>query len=287
MVIQANSRLRVAVRGFHDEATNEVTTTSLVLPLSYRDTIDIDFLAKGFPQDIIHYASNSLHIGEKAIIDKALVALRNHYEFSERFHIKIHKTVPTGFGLGSGASNAWHIMQAIIKILKIKTTKAKLVEIAQTIGHDIAYFATNSPALFNGATQIATKVNLLIKPHILLLFPRKIVDKEKVTANFIRLPHEVNSNLLNLKKEKITKLADLTQYATNDFLNAALTDDDIKYLYADLQKQNVPLFGVAGRGTTIFVLSESRSIIRKLREHYRKLGFNAEITSIHIKEKKT
>ncbi|HZJ89687.1 MAG TPA: hypothetical protein VFD05_03300 [Bacilli bacterium] len=281
MVIKANSRLRIAVAAKYDEQANEVTTSSLVFPLAFQDTIDIDFLAPGFPHDIIHYASNSRHIGEKAIIDQALNVMRNYLKIKECFHIKIHKTVPTGYGLGSGASNAWHIMMAIIKMLKLKVTKNELLKIAYEIGHEVSYFATNKIATFNSKTQEIELVKSTIKPYILLIFPRKIVMKEKITEDYVTLLNANKAEESQLNTAEISKINDLKDRLTNDFLSAALKIDDINFLYNDLKKANTPYFGIAGRGTTVFVFSESRSIIRKLREKYRKLGFNALITTLH------
>lgn len=281
MVIKANSRLRIAVTAKYDKQRDEVTTSSLVLPLAFQDTIDIDFLAPGFPHDIIHYASNSLHIGEKAIIDHALSVMRSHLEIKERFHIKIHKTVPTGYGLGSGASNAWHIMMAIVKILKLKVTKEELRVIAHEVGHEVSYFATNKVAVFNSKTQATKLVKSLINPYILLIFPHNIVAKEKITKQYVTLLNANEAEETVLEIREIRKISDLKGRLTNDFLSAALKIDDINFLYNDLKSEAANYFGIAGRGTTLFVLSESRSIIRKLRDKYRKLGFNALITTLH------
>lgn len=283
MKIYANSRLSVAVNVNVNESDNSLNIIELVLPLAYRDTIEVDLLAAGFPHDIVHYASNSLHIGEKAIIDEALQAMQNHFQYKERFYVKIHKRIPTGYGLGSGASNAWQIMRAVAKLLKLKTTDNELLTIAQTLKHDIAYFHTNEPALFNKETQQATIINMSAKFYILLLMPNRIVNKQKIMTNYKNLKSETSA-FLALNNATITNLDDLNEYLINDFLEAALQIKEINYLYESLKNAKVDYYGLAGRGTTLFVLSESRSIIRKLRDYYRKQNYEPIITSLYLKE---
>ncbi len=280
MVVRANARLSVAVNVITKQDSSAVNTLELVLPLAYRDNIEIDFLASGFPHDIVHYATNSLHIGEKAIIDEALQAMANHFNYKERFHVKIHKNIPTGYGLGSGASNAWQVMRAVAKLLKLNTTPEQLLKIAQSIKHDIAYFYTNKPALFNTYAQEATPLTFKFEPHILLIMPKRIINKDELVQMF-KLSPKHHRNLNNLHTAAISSLNELSTLLTNDFHEAAMQMPEINAIYESLQQYENVTYGVAGRGTIIYVLSESRTPIRKIRDFYRKQNYNTIITTIN------
>lgn len=280
MVVRANARLSIAVNVISEQNGSRVNTLELVLPLAYRDNIEIEFLASGFPHDIVHYATNSLHIGEKTIIDEALRAMAKHFNYKERFHVKIHKNVPTGYGLGSGASNAWQVMCAVAKLLKLNTTPQELLQIAQSIKHDIAYFYTNKPALFNTHLQETTPLTFYIKPHILLIMPHRIISKDVIVNMFKENP-QYHANLNRLNNTAINSLNDLDAFLANDFHVAAMQMPEIKAIYTPLHERQNITYGVAGRGTIVYVLSQSRASLKKIRDFYRKQNYNTIITTIN------
>jgi|GEM_PF-746022 len=270
MIVKANARLVISVKAIKDAATNTLNIHTIVLPIAFEDVISVDILHRNF-MDIVHYKKKSIHISEKPVIDEALRKMRERFNYADNYGVGIYKNIPTGHGLGSGASNAMAVMKAVNKLAKIKIPNEEYIAIAQELKQDVAYFAYNKPAIFDTLTQTVTPLKFKHRPHILLIIHPQTMEKKNVLQAYGESGATSTSDLSALKETIETKsLRDIGAALFNDVAPIILQKaPDFADVLAYLKTTNVEAYGLAGTGATIFVMSTNKNLLKYISEQYK------------------
>ncbi len=281
MIVTANARLSISVETTLNPLTNALEIKSLVLPIEFSDTITIDVFNTAF-MDIVHYTNKALHVKEKRIIDEALLKMREQFGYKQNFSVKIHKNIPTGHGLGSGASDATAVVKAVAHLAKLKPTPEQYYNLAVKIGKDVPYFLVNKPAVYNLNKQEATPIKFKHNPQVLLIIHPDIYEKENVVKDFLDYGESLQKPL-----EKVVELAEsgslreLGSVLFNDFSETIIKHTPaLRTVLNDLKQLNVEAYGIAGTGTTIFALSDNRHLLRFISDKYRKQNYQTVMTKV-------
>lgn len=281
MIVNANARISIALKTVIDSDTNELKLETLILPIAFRDLIEIEVMENS-PSNIVHYANRSSHISEKKIMDIALLKMQEHYGYKQKFHVVIHKNVPTGYGLGSGASDAAAIMNAIVKMLKLKTTKEELLTVAKAVGRDVPYFFTNKIAIYDINTHNTKVVTKKFKAFVLLLLAPKPVDRARIvneySPNEEMTHHDFDHLVAAFQKPNIKAVG---QALFNELENEVLkVQPELAKVLDDLRKEKIEAFGISGASSTIFALSETKHLLERFALKYSKIGYRSIVTNI-------
>lgn len=281
MIVTANARLVISVKAHKNMQTGQINLTSVVLPICFQDTLTIDTLRPNF-MDIVHYANLSLHISEKQIVDNALAKMREKYKYEHNYGVKIYKNIPTGHGLGSGASNAMAVIKAIIKSEKLHITSEELYSLAKEVGQDVPFFAINKPSFYDHAQQKVIPINFNFNPHVLLIIHPNTLEKKNIVETFADIGEMSNKDI-----ESVINAAESGSYKElgaqlfNDFSEIIIKDNpEIKNILLDLKKEGIEVIGIGGTSTTIFSLSDNRNLLKYIADKYRKRGYETIITRI-------
>ncbi len=281
MIVTANARLSISVKTTLNPLTNALEITSVVLPVAFSDTITIDVFREGFI-DIVHYTNKALYVKEKRFIDEALLKMREKFGYKQTFSVKIHKNVPTGHGLGSGASDATSVIKAVAHLTKLKITPKEYYDLAVSIGKDVPYFLVNKPALYDLTKQKVTPIHFKHDPHVLLIIPSEIYELKDVIDDFM-LYGETSPKQLEAVVNAAEKgsLRELGAVLFNDFSETNIKRTPaLRAVLNDLKTLNVEACGIAGTGNTIFALSENRNLLRFISDKYKKLKYETIITKV-------
>ncbi|OQC10983.1 MAG: 4-diphosphocytidyl-2-C-methyl-D-erythritol kinase [Tenericutes bacterium ADurb.Bin087] len=281
MIVTANARLSISVKTTLNPLTNALEIKSVVLPIEFSDTITIDGFNTAF-MDIVHYTNKALHVKEKRIIDEALIKMRDKFDYKQNFSVKIHKNIPTGHGLGSGASDATSVIKAVAHLAKLKLTPEQYYDLAVNVGKDVPYFLVNKPAVYDLNKQEVIPFKFKHNPYVLLIIHSDIYEKENVVKDFMDYGESLPKQLANVVEvaEK-GSLRELGSVLFNDF-----SETIIKYTPAlravlnDLKQLNIEAYGIAGTGNTIFALSDNRNLLRFINDKYRKLNYQTVMTRV-------
>lgn len=287
MIVQANARLAISVSAEYGEDTNEVVLQSVILPLAFEDTITIEKLRPDF-MDMVHYSNHTFYVREKSIIHDVISRMKLKYKVKDNFGVSIHKIIPTGHGLGSGASAAMVVIKAINKLSKLNLKEKDLLEIAQATKQDVAYFAVNKPALFNHQTQTATPLVLKQKIYVLLLIHHAIVERKEVINNFIENPLPTSGNITNVA-EALSKgnLQELGKVTFNDLSPLVLAKVPALQAVLDyLAKSKVSVSGIGGTGSVVFAISEDKYLLKDIADKYKKEKYYTIICKVFEQEEK-
>jgi 4-diphosphocytidyl-2-C-methyl-D-erythritol kinase len=237
--------------GFHELAT-------WMVPVGLYDSIEIEetnhssFISNvpalgGDPSNLVLRAARSFT--QAALIDTA-------------YAIRLEKRIPIGAGLGGGSSNAAVTLQLLNKLHGFPLRAEQLEELAANLGSDVAFFLDSRSAWCTGRGE---RIEARLFPDhlwICLFNPGFAVPTAGTYRAYARLAE-------NLKRgeESVTPWGKLR----NDLEPAVLP----KYLFLALLKdwlkeQSETLFALmAGSGSTIFAIVQSRADGETLRARFR------------------
>ena len=162
-----------------DKKDSYHTVDMINLPIELHDRIEIEMLPYGF-DTLITSDDRELPTDEKNIVYQVEQALREKYNYQEKFRIHIHKSIPVGAGLGGGSADGAAVLIGLNKLLKLKLSTAELCEIGMKIGSDIPFSIRNAPMRVQGKGNILTPVKMKKSYNILILSPKKGLSTKEV-----------------------------------------------------------------------------------------------------------
>jgi 4-diphosphocytidyl-2-C-methyl-D-erythritol kinase len=95
--------------------------------------------------------------------------------------VTLTKRIPQGAGLGGGSSDAASVLLALNRLWKLALPRAQLLEVAQTLGADVAFFVGGENAVVRGIGERLTPVTLPTC-WLALAFPRVHVRTADIFA---------------------------------------------------------------------------------------------------------
>ncbi|MDQ1405216.1 MAG: 4-diphosphocytidyl-2-C-methyl-D-erythritol kinase, partial [Acidobacteriaceae bacterium] len=87
---------------------------------------------------------------KKNLAYRAVEALRHELKIRRGVELELHKTIPSGGGLGGGSSNAAAALFGYLQLIRRKLPMAVLLELAASLGADVPIFLFGGRALGAG-----------------------------------------------------------------------------------------------------------------------------------------
>lgn len=181
------------------------------------------------------------------LIWKAATALQNYAHCSFGAHIKLHKILPMGGGIGGGSSNAATTLVALNYLWQLNLTDDELAEIGLKLGADVPVFVRGFSAFAEGVGEKLSpatpeeKWYLVVRPNVSI-----------ATADIFRHPDLTR----NTPKRDLETL--LNTPSVND------CEKIVRMLYPEVDKQLSWLLQYApsrltGTGSCVFAEFSSKS----------------------------
>lgn len=149
-------------------------------PLPFTDILEI------IPSDNFHFSASGNSIPGKDkenLCVMAYHALRSDYDLPP-VKIHLHKTIPTGAGLGGGSSDAAYTLRMLNIIFKLNLSNNSLQGYANDLGSDCAFFVQDQPQLGKGRGEILENINVRLKEkYVVLINPGIHVSTAEAYAN--------------------------------------------------------------------------------------------------------
>lgn len=172
MELRANCKINLGLRvlrkrpdGYHDIETVMMPVRELYDRLTLLPNFPgTKLIAGGIPVDCPP---------EDNICVRAVRLVQRIYGIGDA-KIKLHKSVPSGAGLGGGSSDAAATLRALDGEFSLGLTGAELEQLAAELGSDVPFFIRDTPQLCTGRGEIMspTEVNLsgnwlvIVKPDV-------------------------------------------------------------------------------------------------------------------------
>ena len=160
LMMKAYAKINLGLNIIDKDKKDSYHTVDMInLPIELHDRIEIEMLPYGF-DTLITSDDRELPTDEKNIVYKVEKALREKYNYQQKFRIHIHKSIPVGAGLGGGSADGAAVLIGLNKLLKLKLSTAELCEIGMKIGSDIPFSIRNAPMRVQGKGNILTPVKM-------------------------------------------------------------------------------------------------------------------------------
>ncbi len=155
VVIAAPAKLNLCLEILRKRSDNYHDLESLMVAIDLFDTLEIRATAND--QIALTCEPDGLSTGPDNLVHKAATALRL---FAVRpdlgASIKLTKRIPTQAGLGGGSSDAAAALVGLNQIWKLGLTRDELVDIAASLGSDVAFFLSLPAAWCTGRGEVTT-----------------------------------------------------------------------------------------------------------------------------------
>lgn len=150
---------------------------------------------------------------ENNLVIKALNILREHHNITTPLEIYLHKSIPSGAGLGGGSSDAAFMLKAVSEMYNLGLSNELLSKYASEIGADCPFFLSNTTMYAQGIGDIMEPVSIdLSNKYIVLIKPE--INVSTAEAYGLVKPRKAEPSLKTLIKEPVESWRALI---SNDF----------------------------------------------------------------------
>ncbi|MBL0183963.1 MAG: 4-(cytidine 5'-diphospho)-2-C-methyl-D-erythritol kinase [Chitinophagaceae bacterium] len=229
--------------GFHDLETvfcpiNFTEALEVISnPASHSDT---EFTATGLKVD--GSPSDNLCIKAYQLLKKDIPQLA-------AVKIHLHKTIPTGAGLGGGSADAAFMLKLLNDKFKLNLSTPELLNYALQLGSDCPFFIINKPCFATGRGESLEEISLDLSPYkIVLINPNLHVNTGWAFSQISpAMPKR------NLKEIVGQPIATWKEELKNDFEEAvSAAHPRIKLIKEYLYRQGAIYAAMSGSGSTVF-----------------------------------
>jgi 4-diphosphocytidyl-2-C-methyl-D-erythritol kinase len=219
---------------------------------------------------------------KKNLAYRAVEALRRELKMRSGVEIELHKTIPSGGGLGGGSSNAAAALFGYLQLTGRKLPMAVLLELAASLGADVPIFLFGGRALGAGRGDEIYPLPDIAKLALLIVAPRDIRVPTPDAFRWLNAPLRNAATLTKLAADpKLWEFCALSWSAqgnglSNDFEKPVFKRynrlDQIKRV---LLQKGAAEASLAGSGSAVFGVFPSPTMARRAA-----VGFPHDLTFV-------
>ncbi len=185
---------------------------------------------------------------EENLVIKALQLLRADHDIPP-VQIHLHKTIPSGAGLGGGSSDAAFMLKLLNKKFKLGISNEDLQYKASKLGADCAFFILNTPTLAKGIGDQFFPVNISLKNFwIHIVVPPVSISTPEAYKTII--PVQRKTSLATLIEKPLDQWP---QNLTNDFeKNIFQKHSEIETAKSQLYRTQAIYASMSGSGSALY-----------------------------------
>lgn len=280
LMMKAYAKINLGLNIIDKDKKDSYHTVDMInLPIELHDRIEIEMLPYGF-DTLITSDDRELPTDEKNIVYKVEKALREKYNYQEKFRIHIHKSIPVGAGLGGGSADGAAVLIGLNKLLKLKLSTAELCEIGMKIGSDIPFSIRNAPMRVQGKGNILTPVKMKKSYNILILSPKKGLSTKEVYIKYDEVGASPSSNIDGLIEALATDNEKLMHESLGNQLEKAAIEiyPELVRIKQSMENEGLKPSMMTGSGSTLFYISNNLKLMRKAYTTLKEKGFNVVLT---------
>ncbi len=145
--------------GFHDLET-------VFYPLKWEDALEA---VKAEEHEFTTTGITVPGSNDDNICIKALALLQKDFPQIGPLKIHLHKTLPTGAGLGGGSANGAYMLQLLNNMYRLQLTEQQLIQYSLQLGSDCPFFVVNRPCFATGRGERLQPLALDLSDYSLLI----------------------------------------------------------------------------------------------------------------------
>ena len=280
LMMKAYAKINLGLNVIEKDKKDSYHTIDMVnLPIELHDRIEIEMLPYGF-DTLITSDDRELPTDEKNIVYKVEKALREKYNYQQKFRIHIHKTIPVGAGLGGGSADGAAVLIGLNKLLKLKLSTAELCEIGMKIGSDIPFSIRNTPMRVQGKGNILTPIKMKKGYNVLILSPKKGLSTKEVYTKYDEVGPSSSSDIDRLIEGLVTDNEKLIHESLGNQLEKAAIEiyPELVQIKQSMENEGLKPSMMTGSGSTLFYISNNLKLMKKAYTTLKDKGFNVVLT---------
>ncbi|WP_320168232.1 4-(cytidine 5'-diphospho)-2-C-methyl-D-erythritol kinase [Mangrovibacterium marinum] len=242
--------------GFHNLET-------IFYPIQMQDTLEV------VESDQFQFSSSGIAIDGKPddnLVVKAFRLIKDDYEIPD-VKIHLHKTIPSGAGLGGGSSDAAYTLRSLNELFKLEIEGEKLMEYALQLGSDCPFFLQDKPVFATGRGEKMVEIPLTLKEYYLILVkPPVHVSTALAYQNIV--PQKPRLSLRGLVGFPVNKWKGNVLNHFEKYVFQAYPE--VEQIKQTLYEQGATFALMSGSGSAVYGLfrSEKRGIEKLFPEDY-------------------
>ena len=217
---------------------------------------------------VISLSSPSLYVpnhpeleNESNLVWKAYNLLKQDFDLPS-ISIILNKNIPYQAGLGGGSSDAIATIKAINKLFDLELTKEKLLNYANSLGSDCAFFIDCKPSIVKGRGDIINFIDLSLQDYLIVVF-LPIFKGKLIHVSTAEAYNLINTNQDREDMESIINnhpIDEWANYLKNDFLDIFIQKYPFVNEFINTLYDNGALYvNMSGSGSAIFAIYDKKS----------------------------
>lgn len=219
---------------------------------------------------------------KKNLAYRAVDALRRELKIRRGVELELHKTIPSGGGLGGGSSNAAAALFGYLQLIERKLPMAVLLELAASLGADVPIFLFGGRALGAGRGDEIYPLPDIKKLALLIVAPRDIRVPTPDAFRWLNAPLRNAATLTKLAADpKLWEFCALSWSAqgnglSNDFEKPVFKRyNRLNQIKRVLLQKGAAEASLAGSGSAVFGVFPSPAMARRAA-----VGFPHDLTFV-------
>jgi 4-diphosphocytidyl-2-C-methyl-D-erythritol kinase len=261
--IRAPAKINMRLRVIGKRADGYHLLDTILLPVSLYDEIDISKVrpidGKTASQNRITVSCNDplVPAGRKNLAYQAALLILGDARASAPVHIRIHKRIPLGAGLGGGSTDAAATLVGLNRLLRLGYTSKRLEQMSLALGADVPFFVKAVPARARGIGERLSPLRAVPRLWLIILYPNFPVSTAWVYRN---LPSKLTKAIANTSIDlSLGSPANLNKLLVNDLETVTMGRyPRIGLLKEELARQGAVGTLMSGSGSSVFGIFPSR-----------------------------
>jgi len=159
MIIFSNCKINFGLRVLRKRADGYHDLETVFYPIPFNDAIEVIRTA----QPPVQFSSSGIELDvapEQNLCMKAYALLKQSFDLPP-FQLHLHKSVPSGAGLGGGSADAAFTLRLLNNKFNLGLGTERLLDLALQLGSDCPFFIINKPCLATGRGELFEALDLL------------------------------------------------------------------------------------------------------------------------------
>jgi 4-diphosphocytidyl-2-C-methyl-D-erythritol kinase len=264
VIVFPNCKINLGLRilrkrndGYHDLET-------VFYPLPFYDVLEIIR-----SDTVTSFTSTGLSIDAASkdnLCIKAYDLLKKDFPELPGVKIHLHKTIPTGAGLGGGSADAAFTLSLLNKKINLNLSTEQLINYALQLGSDCPFFIINQPCFAESRGEIFKKITLDLSDYNLVLVnPGIHVSTAEAFANIS--PTVPGKSIKEIIQQPITSWKN---ELINDFETTVFKKyPGVKNIKEELYNNGAEYASLSGSGSTVYgIFQKNINLQLSIPEHY-------------------
>lgn len=158
MIIFSNCKINFGLRVLRKRADGYHDLETVFYPIPFNDVIEVIRTE----QPPVQFSSSGIELDvapDQNLCMKAYALLKQSYDLPP-FQLHLHKSVPSGAGLGGGSADAAFTLRLLNNKFNLGLSRERLLDLALQLGSDCPFFIINKPCLATGRGELFEPVDL-------------------------------------------------------------------------------------------------------------------------------